>query len=228
MDAIPLVTKGRAEGENSNVDMNYFLGIRASDGVLVADFEEGAAGAIPGLNHPITGTTPIAIAPAVPTDADWHHAAVTYDGTTLRLYLDGNLEKSLVVGQPARADSIQHAGLGTAFTSTGVAAGFFAGALDEARVWNYARSASEITSGKTRGIPAAPGLLGRWGFNESCGRVHDSSGNNRHGTMSGVGWTWVGGAPFTGVLERGPGRRCGRGSGRRAAGLRLVDGHRDR
>ena len=39
-DAIPLVTKGRAEAEGSNVDMNYFLGIRASDGVLVADLRK--------------------------------------------------------------------------------------------------------------------------------------------------------------------------------------------
>src|SRR3989454_22362 len=36
-DGIPLVTKGRAETDGSNVDMNYFLGIRASDSVLVAD-----------------------------------------------------------------------------------------------------------------------------------------------------------------------------------------------
>ena len=34
--AIPLLTKGRAESEGSNVDMNYFLGIRQSDSVLVA------------------------------------------------------------------------------------------------------------------------------------------------------------------------------------------------
>ena len=47
-------------------------------------------------------------------------------------------------------------------------------------------------------------MLGRWGFNESCGRVHDSSGNNRHGTMSGTGWTWVAGAPFTGTLNAAP------------------------
>src|SRR6266545_4610888 len=34
--AIPLVTKGRAEAEGSNVDMNYFLGIDATSGKLVA------------------------------------------------------------------------------------------------------------------------------------------------------------------------------------------------
>ena len=37
--AIPLLTKGRGEAEGSNVDMNYFLGIRSTDNVLVADYE---------------------------------------------------------------------------------------------------------------------------------------------------------------------------------------------
>src|SRR6185295_5742220 len=36
--AVPLITKGRGEAENSNVDCNYFFGITAS-GQLVADFE---------------------------------------------------------------------------------------------------------------------------------------------------------------------------------------------
>src|SRR6266496_1330561 len=130
--AIPLLTKGRAEAEGSNVDMNYFLGIDASSGKLVGDFEEGATGASPGLNHPVTGTT-------VVTSNAWHHAAATYDGTTWRLYLDGSLEATLAVGQPPRSDSIQHAALATAMTSTGVAGGFFQGVLDEARVWNYAQ-----------------------------------------------------------------------------------------
>ena len=56
-DAIPLITKGRAEGETAAEDINYFLGIDASSGKLVADFEEGQTGATPSLNHPITATT---------------------------------------------------------------------------------------------------------------------------------------------------------------------------
>src|SRR3954471_2301264 len=139
--AVPLVTKGRAEAEASNVDMNYFLGIDASSGKLVADFEEGATGTTPGLNHPITGAT-------VLTSDVWHHVAATYDGTTWRLYLDGTADASLAVGQPPRSDSIQHAALGTAMNSTGVAAGFFEGALDDARVWNYARSQAQIAATK--------------------------------------------------------------------------------
>ena len=132
--AIPLVTKGTAEAEGSNKDMNYFLGI-SSTGVLAADFEEGATGASPGLNHPILGTTPI-------VNNVWYTAAVTYDGSKLQLYLNGAPEgTALTVNQPPRADSIQHAGIGTSLTSTGTVSGFFAGTIDEARIWNYARSA---------------------------------------------------------------------------------------
>ena len=70
--AIPLITKGRAEAETpANLNMNYFLGIDATTGTLVADFEDTASGG----NHPVTGT-------AVVTSNVWHHAAATYSGST--------------------------------------------------------------------------------------------------------------------------------------------------
>ena len=64
--AIPLVTKGMAEVDDvNNRDMNYFLGIRQSDGVLVADFEDTATGGQPRrgrhdarLSRGRSGTTP--------------------------------------------------------------------------------------------------------------------------------------------------------------------------
>jgi len=58
------------------------------------------------LNHPVAGATPIAL-------GAWHQAAATYDGTTWKLYLDGVLEATLVVGQPVRSNSIQPAALAT-------------------------------------------------------------------------------------------------------------------
>src|SRR4051794_19642070 len=78
-NAIPLVTKGRGEADTpANFNMNYFLGIDATTGRLQADFEDTSGGA----NHPLTGTT-------VVTSNVWHHAAATFNGTTLTLYLDG-------------------------------------------------------------------------------------------------------------------------------------------
>jgi hypothetical protein len=191
--AIPLVTKGSSEvdlaGVGTNKDMNYFLGIQG--GKLAADFEEGAGQTAPSANHPIVGTLAI-------TANTWHHAAVTFDGPsgTYTLYLDGAQDTQLVLGANhlPRSDSIQHAALASSLTSDGNATGFFQGALDEVRIWNVARSLSQIQSTLNQEITSAANLIGRWGLNESAGpTVGDSSGSNASGT-SVNGPTWVAGA----------------------------------
>jgi hypothetical protein len=199
MYALPLVTKGRGEAEGSTVDMNWFLGIRASDGVLAADFEEGAAGAAPGLNHPVSGVTPI-------VNGLWYHGAVTYDGATWRLYLNGALENTLTVGRPPRFDSIQHAALGSALNSTGVAEGFFDGAIDEARVWNYSRTESEIAADMNTPLPGVhAGLVARWGLDEGAGTaVASSSSTALPGLVTGAGYAWVTGATFDAHANHAP------------------------
>jgi len=184
VSAIPLIAKGRGEADGDTRDCNYFFGIRSTDGVLAADFEDMATGG----NHPVAGTTPV-------SSNVWHHVAVTYDGTTWRLYLDGQLNGTLAANATPRFDSIQHFGLGTAMNSTGLAAGFFDGVIDEARVWNYARSLTQIQAGMTTTIPAAPGLVGRWGLDEGSGTVATNSAGSPNGQI--VGATYVTpGSPF--------------------------------
>lgn len=196
--AVPLVTKGRSQNDGSSADMNYFLGIASSGNVLVADFEEGASGANPGANHPISGVTPI-------QNTIWYHAAATYDGTKWQLFLNGVLERELTVGRPPRSDSIQHAAIGSALTSTGAAGGFFNGAIDEVRIWSLARTAQQIGDGMSREIGSAPGLLGRWGLNEITGtNVSDSSGGGINGTITSTNWSWAQGAPFNIVVNNAP------------------------
>ena len=193
--AIPLVAKGVDEGEASTTDANYFLGIDGATGRLVVDFEEGAAGAAPGLNHPVTGTTAI-------TNGTWNHAAATYDGTTLRLFLNGQIEGALTVGQPAQSASTQHLGLATALNSAGAASGFLNGALDETRIWNVARTQTDIQSDINSAITTpTTGLVGRWGMNEGANRVvRDTSGSAIHGTLFPASisnaWGWVPNTPF--------------------------------
>jgi hypothetical protein len=68
------------------------------------------------------------------------------------LYLDGAEETSLVVGNfTPRADSIQHAAIGSALGSKGVVGsgtqGFFNGVIDEVRIWNIARTGTDIANG---------------------------------------------------------------------------------
>ena len=190
-DLVPLLTHGAPQAENSNVDANWILGISTSGAgttnVLAADFEEGASGTSPGLNHPVYGTTVIA-------DNVWHHAAATYDGTTWHLYLDGNLEATLAVGQPVRSDSIQRVALGAMITSTDSALGRFEGVVDEARVWDHARTGTQIAADMDSELTSGTGLVARWGLNDASGAaVTDSLPTPANGTVMGTGSSWVSG-----------------------------------
>jgi hypothetical protein len=201
VDAIPLVTHGGPEDDvpGGNLDMNYFLGIRASDNVLCADLEEGASGAHQGQNHPVAGVTPI-------LTGTWYHAAATYDGNTWRLYLNGSLEATLAVNQPVQNASIEHAGLAASFLSDGSTVGHFDGALDEARVWNYARTVTQIRATMNAKITVpTTGLVGRWGLDDGAGStVLGGAGTNINGVITGTQWGWDAPAPFNAVPSAPP------------------------
>ena len=191
--AAPLIAKGRSQADGSNVDLNYFLGIDSS-GRLVADFEEGAGQPSPGLNHPVTGVTSV-------TNNVWHHAAATYDGQTWALYLDGQLDRSLTLSSALlpRSDSIQRTALGSALNSSGTPAGYFKGRIDEARVWNVARSSAQIGQSMNQELAGPqPGLLARFGLDEGSGTTADNAAGSPDGVLrpSGSGPTWVAGYGF--------------------------------
>lgn len=178
--AIPLIAKGRNQADNSTLDTNWFLGIRASDGVLCADFEDAS-----GVNLPIAGFTPVGY-------GEWHHAAATFDGTSWRLYLNGNLEATLNVGgRIPRADSIQHASIATAMNSNGLGEGAFGGFMDEIRIWNVARSQTEIRQAINSEVASATGLVARWALSEGIGSTISSTATAAtKGTFGGApGWT---------------------------------------
>lgn len=190
--AIPLLAKGRAEVDGDNRDLNYFLGINSTTNCLVADLEEDFSQPNPGLNHPVNGLTVI-------LNNVWYHAAVTYDGTNWKLYLNGLLETQLTVGILPQSASIQHASLASALTSTGNASGFFMGTLDEARIWNYARSQTEIQSSINLQLNSMQaGLVAIWGLNEGIGTIiNDSSSHAINGSITGSDYLWTtNGAPY--------------------------------
>ncbi len=184
VQAVPLITKGRDETEGGLRDCNYFLGISADDGRLVADFEEAGTS----INHPVFGTTPV-------TQGVWNHAAATYDGSTWRLYLNGWLESERPEGAVPQQNSVQMFALGTALNTNGDPDGYLAGIVDEVRVWNVARTRAEILETINARLPSAPGLIGRWGFEEGLGSAaRDTSGRGHTGFIA--SGTWTAGAPF--------------------------------
>lgn len=187
----PLIANGRGENDNDTFNCNYLFGIRATDGVLAADFEEGPAGSSPGLNHPVAGVTPV-------QEGVWNHAAATYDGTTWRLYLNGNLEAELVVGQEAAWNTIQHFAIGSSLDSNGVPQGFFHGLMDETRIWNRARTVAEIRASMRSEIVSETGLIVRYAMSEASGSTLFSTGSaSANATLIGTPFRSEG-APLTG------------------------------
>ena len=170
--AVPVIAKGRGESETGNLNMNYFLGIDASN-KLVADFEEFS-----GPNHPAFGNA------IIPTGV-WTHIAATYGAGTWILYINGVQDiTELETGPGPVTGSTQHASIGSALTSMGVPAGFFNGKIDEVRIWNTVRTPAEIQANYTNEITSGTGLLGRWGFNENCNTTISNSVGSIHGTAT--------------------------------------------
>jgi hypothetical protein len=77
----------------------------------------------------------------------WTHLAATYDGTNLRLYVNGTLAATKAVSPPMVTSSGA-----LRIGGNGVWGEYFAGLIDEARVYNRALSAAEIQADMTRPV----------------------------------------------------------------------------
>ena len=141
-----------------------------------------------GANHPVNGATNVSM-------NVWHHGAATFNGSQLCVYLDGVLDGTCTATTAVpRSDSIQRPAIGTSTNSTGVVAGSFAGQVDEARIWNVARTQSEIQGTMNSELTTGTGLIGRWGMNEGSGTTTAGSVGGINGALT-AGVTWVAGAP---------------------------------
>jgi hypothetical protein len=81
---------------------------------------------------------------AWPSDGAWHHVAGTYDGTTVRLYLDATLANSVTLAGPLRTDAAAPSVLGAA-----------AGVMDDLRIYDTTLDQATIASLMTTPVTAA-------------------------------------------------------------------------
>lgn len=114
-------------------------------------------------------------------DGNWHHIAVTYDGTDARIYVDGVFETvhNYTVFGPS--------GTGTSYLGANGNLTQFIGAgtvIDEFRVWNGARSGTEIAASMNVVNLIDPNIRAYYGFDGVNGSiVSDLSGNGNSGTL---------------------------------------------
>src|SRR6185503_2561790 len=98
-------------------------------------------------------------------------AVVDRDVNALRLYLDGELvatSDASFWGSSTIGDNFFPTMAGAARRPDETVGNFFAGSIDEVRIWSTARTVQEIRHDRFQPLSAAPGLLARWGFDEGA------------------------------------------------------------
>ncbi len=120
---------------------------------------------------------------------DYQHVAVTYDGTVVRFFIDGEPAGSAEAAySPDAATSLL---LGSSRGSS-LPLDAFAGTLDEVRIWDRARREDELGRDKSyRLVGNEPGLVAYYRFDEGDGRrLYDQTDSALHGEIHG-GACWV-------------------------------------
>lgn len=178
---------------------SYLLGITGNKPyfVLTSDGTNGAS---------LTGNTTISL-------NTWYHIAATYDGSNMTLYVNGKYD-----GSKAYANGIYDSTDPLLIGDGDAGSWYFNGAIDEAKLYNYALTADEIKTEYNRGSSLVLGALsdnssyqvnaanqeycipgdstactapvGRWDFEEGSGiSTNDTSGNGYIGTITNATWT---------------------------------------
>lgn len=120
----------------------------------------------------------------------WYHIAGVYDGSSVKIYINGVLQNTTEIAS------------GTAtLSSTSLLFGdnptwnprCFNGTIDEIRIWETARAESEIVDNFTSELTGSEtGLVGYWNFNEGTGTtLTDITSNGNDGTLLNMDETTV-------------------------------------
>lgn len=103
----------------------------------------------------------------------WTHVAGTYDGSALRIFVNGaQVAQGVGTGPILNTNGVLRIGSGDLTVSGGET---WNGEIDEVRVWPFARSAAAIASTMNMRLSLLPGEVSTWNLD---GDASDSSGAN--------------------------------------------------
>ena len=117
------------------------------------------------------------------------HVAATYDGTARRIYINGQLDPASDPGSPAITNRNAPFLIGARYWSNSLAH-FFQGVIDDVRVWQVARSQTQIAADMNRRLSGYElGLVAYYRFDEAQGgftadsTVYENVGVLRNGPV---------------------------------------------
>ncbi len=143
------------------------------------------------LHFALTGVNPLSLNGTVDVnDGEWHHVVCTYDGSTKRLYVDGQLDVSANV-----SGSISTNNYDVLIGANGQAGGReWCGSLFDVRVYDYALTDKQVAE--------LYGLVGHWKLDETSGTTAaDSSGAGNDGVYTNNPTLGVSHTPFDDGVE---------------------------
>ena len=144
-----IVNKGGLGSEESGKNMNYGIWLTPT-GALRGGFE-----LMGGDNRYVTSFTS-------PIDGKWHHGLVTFDGSVLKLFLDGKQISSLTTTKTPDMTGNQPLRIGA---NSLIIDDMFKGDVDEVGIWSRALTTSEISDLISNGIFVTKDLVYHNSFN---------------------------------------------------------------
>ena len=138
-------------------------------------------------------------------DGNWHHVAVSHDGTNSRIYVDGVLINTTSITYNTNGYDFQ---IG-ASNRNGSYLYNLSGSLDDIRVWNVARTAEQIAGSMNCELNGSEnGLIAYYQFNQGTDQADNSgittlnattgpNGTLTNFTLNGATSNWLAGSPVT-------------------------------
>lgn len=120
---------------------------------------------------------------------EWHHVAVTWDGSLIKFYIDSTLDTAVTSFAGPLISNDHSLIIGADFPGTDE---YFPGRLDEVRVWNVARTQQQIQDYMHQPLTGTEtGLVAYWKFDDGSGStLNDASASGNTGTLMNNP-TWV-------------------------------------
>lgn len=104
----------------------------------------------------------------------WYHVAAVYDGSTVKIYINGKLD----VSKAAAGGTINLGDSRVFYIGRSSGSRYLDGCISEARVWAKALTPQEIQNNMCTVDPESDGLVAYWRFNEGEGKqIKDWTGH---------------------------------------------------